>query len=506
MTASHHPEGWRRAPGGRMRYRSCRPRTAGPPPCARGAPASLPGADIGTAFGDPPGGLAEPLEPDWRGTPVRGPHRPLGRAGPVPGEVGWADAEWAGREYAGGMHTDGRVRRRPGEMGKRGGSVPAGRFRRSCPARRNSGRPIACCPTPGSGWNILAGHTAGRHAGAAAPGGSFPRPGHDDADCDGLAATGGPGSPGGGGKGGRGILAHVGMAVNAAGRPLGMFPWTRSFAGPVKGTAPAGRRVPAGQWSLTRPAPEPGWFPRATGRAISGSFWPAPGTDRRRSRCGPANPQGAVSSRGTGKSGTCGGVSGRPRRWAGGSPGHRDPGMRRPQPAVRARGPADAAVPGAGPLPPRDVGGLPMRMPAVPTGEGNPPAAVARKGGAPGWMPRTTEGEPGPGNACTVLRWHQLRWRTGRFLHALKVGTRTGDRGPEAGRGRRPAQVPGPQRHNRVPGLEPHLPGARANGRTTPPACMPGRTGPGSCSPSPRVSGPHPRADRRIPMSGPSLS
>ena len=102
--------------------------------------------------------------------------------------------------------------------------------------------------------------------------------------------------------------------------------------------------------------------------------------------------------------------------------------MRRPQPARRAHGPADTAVPGAGPLPPRDVGGPPMRMPAVPTGEGNPPAAVARKGGAPGWMPRTTEGEPDPGNACTVLRWHQLRWRPGRFLHALKVGTRIGDR------------------------------------------------------------------------------
>ena len=95
--------------------------------------------------------------------------------------------------------------------------------------------------------------------------------------------------------------------------------WTRTSAGPTKGTAPAGRRVPAGQWSWTRPAPKPGWFPSATGRAIFGSFWPTPGTDRRRSRCGPANPQDAASSRGTGKSGTCGGVSGRPRRWAGGS-------------------------------------------------------------------------------------------------------------------------------------------------------------------------------------------
>ena len=62
------------------------------------------------------------------------------------------------------------------------------------------------------------------------------------------------------------------------------------------------------------------------------------------------------------------------------------------------------------------------------TGEENPPAAVRRKGGAPGWMPPNTEGEPGPENACTVLRWHQLRWRTGRFFHALKVGTRIGDR------------------------------------------------------------------------------
>ena len=38
-----------------------------------------------------------------------------------------------------------------GRWGKRGRSVSASRFRRSCPARRNSGRPIACCPTPGSG-------------------------------------------------------------------------------------------------------------------------------------------------------------------------------------------------------------------------------------------------------------------------------------------------------------------------------------------------------------------
>ena len=80
------------------------------------------------------------------------------------------------------------------------------------------------------------------------------------------------------------------------------------------------------------------------------------------------------------------------------------------------------------PLPPRDVGGPPMRMLAVSAREGNPPAAVARKGEALDWMLLTTEGEPDLENACTVLRWHQLRWRTGRFFHALKVGTRIGDR------------------------------------------------------------------------------
>ncbi len=40
---------------------------------------------------------------------------------------------------------------------------------------------------------------------------------------DGLSETSGLDDIGGGGKGASGILAHVGVAVNAAGRPLGMF-------------------------------------------------------------------------------------------------------------------------------------------------------------------------------------------------------------------------------------------------------------------------------------------
>ena len=42
-------------------------------------------------------------------------------------------------------------------------------------------------------------------------------------DYDGLSKTSGLDSVGGGGKGSSGILAHFGVAVNAVGRPLGMF-------------------------------------------------------------------------------------------------------------------------------------------------------------------------------------------------------------------------------------------------------------------------------------------
>ena len=70
-----------------------------------------------------------------------------------------------------------------------------------------------------------------------------------------------------------------------------------------------------------------------------------------------------------------------------------------------------------GPLPPKDVGDPPMRMPAVPTGEGNPPAAVRRKGGHPAGCRSPPRANParktrapcrhgtncagGPGASCT---------------------------------------------------------------------------------------------------------
>ena len=44
------------------------------------------------------------------------------------------------------------------------------------------------------------------------------------------------------------------------------------------------------------------------------------------------------------------------------------------------------------------------------------------------WMLLTTEGETGLETARTALGWYELRWRIERFFHALKVGTRIGDR------------------------------------------------------------------------------
>ena len=48
---------------------------------------------------------------------------------------------------------------------------------------------------------------------------------------DGLEATGGLAGLGGGGKGTSGILAHTGLAVTLAGRPLGLFELNAAFRG-----------------------------------------------------------------------------------------------------------------------------------------------------------------------------------------------------------------------------------------------------------------------------------
>ena len=87
-------------------------------------------------------------------------------------------------------------------------------------------------------------------------------------------------------------------------------------------------------------------------------------------------------------------------------------------------------------LPPKDrERAPPVRMIAVSALEEDPPRRPARstskrrKQNQPlHWMLLTTEGQDDLDTAGTVLRWYELRWRIERFFHALKVGTRIEDR------------------------------------------------------------------------------
>ena len=251
-------------------------------------------------------------------------------------------------------------------------------------------------------------------------------PGHDDADCDGLAATGGLDSLGGGGKCGRGIPAHVGMAATAAGRPLGMFSLDADFR--LVGERDSARWLagPGRAMELDAACPET--------RVVSvcdreGDFRQLPARARDRQAALPVRSGKSARRRVVARDGKIRDLWGRVGQAAPvggrvtGTPECGGPNRRSGR-TVRLT----LRCLEVGPLLPKDVGGPPMRMLAVSAREGNPPAAVRRKGGAPGWMLPNTEGKPDLENACTVLRWHQLRWRTGRFLHALKVGTGTGDR------------------------------------------------------------------------------
>ena len=251
-------------------------------------------------------------------------------------------------------------------------------------------------------------------------------PGHDDADYDGLAATGGLDSLGGGGKCGRGLPDHVGMAATAAGRPLGMFSLDADFR--RVGERDSARWLAGLDRAMELDAACPGT------RVVSvcdreGDFWEllARARDRQAAlpvRAGKSARRRVVARDGKIRDlwahvGQAAPVGGR----VIGTPECVGPNRRAGRTVRLTLRCLEVDL-----LPPKDVGGPPMRMLAVSAREGNPPAAVGRKGGALDWMPLTTEGEPDLENACTALRWYELRWRIERFFHALKVGTRIKDR------------------------------------------------------------------------------
>ena len=160
-----------------------------------------------------------PLAEGWRQALCREKQRSLGWSGSMYCTGGWAD-----REYGRSTHPDGRVRRRIAAMGGAwirhpGKHLPAifpGRAQQMAAYRLMSNGAVRM-------EHILESHVEQTVERCAAERLVLAIQDTTTLNYDGLAATSGLDDLGGGGKGSKGILAHVGMAVNGAGRPLGMY-------------------------------------------------------------------------------------------------------------------------------------------------------------------------------------------------------------------------------------------------------------------------------------------
>ena len=363
----------------------------------------------------------KPLAPGWRETLCRVGRRPLGWSDPQPGDGGWAE-----REYARSLHPDGRTRRRLVAMGRAwqahlGKPLPEifpGKAAQQAAYRLLSNRRVGMD-------HILEPHFEATVERCRAERWVLAIQDTTTLIHDGLIATAGLDALGGGGKGVQGVLAHAGMAVNAAGRPLGLFLMNASFR---RADGPDSVRWLEGldrAMELDAACPET--------RVVSvcdreGDFWAllrharrhdaallvrASRSARRRVRTADGGSEDLWAH--VGQAAPVGGrtievpASGGPRRRTG----------RKARLTLRCLA-VDL-------IPPKDVGGAPQRMIAVSAQEEDPPAA-RRAGQALHWLLLTTEGEPGLETARTVLRWYELRWQIERFFHALKVGTRIEDR------------------------------------------------------------------------------
>ena len=251
---------------------------------------------------------------------------------------------------------------------------------------------------------------------------------------DGLAATSDLDDLGGGGQGVQGLLAHVGVAVNAVGRPLGLFRTDADFR--------QADDTDSARWlqGLERSQELARACPRT--RIINicdreGDFWALLAQARQtgqellvRANSGVqrqvVRPDGDLAAlwdhvQATAPVGTRtitvparGGPHKRPERVA---------TLTVRCTAVTLRPPKDFC---------HDP---PLPMIAVSAREESPPARVRRKAGKAGgplhWMLLISphkERETNLETATTVLRWYELRWRIERFFHALKQGTRIEDR------------------------------------------------------------------------------
>ena len=194
-------------------WQCCRERTSGQPPGSAGGAAR-------TVW-------MKPLMADWKARLCAEPARDI-RAAPALHMD--EDTDWAGREYARSTHPDGRVRDRIVRMGRawleRPGAAtpaifPAKTDRKAAYRLLSSGKV--------SMEHILEPHQATMVERCQLEELVLAIQDTTTLNYDGLEATEGLVGLGGGGKGTRGLVAHVGLAVNAAGRPLGVFALDASF-------------------------------------------------------------------------------------------------------------------------------------------------------------------------------------------------------------------------------------------------------------------------------------
>ena len=366
-----------------------------------------------------------PLSEGWREILLSEPERVLGWSGSM-----YSAGEWAEREYGRSTHPDGRVRCRIAQMGAAWTRRLGERLPAIFPGRAEQ---AAACRLLSSGAvtmeHILDSHFEQTVERCRAERLVLAVQDTTTLNHDGLSGTSGLDDPGGGGKGTSGILAHVGVAVNAVGRPLGMFEADADFRqaegrDSVRWTAGLDRAR-----ELARACPDTrvvtvcdreGDFRELISRAAETGaellVRASRGSKRRVALASGNDADLWDHVLGTDPVGgrkiavpACGGPNRRKGRTA--------------KLTLRCT-PVDL-------LPPKDrKGAAPVRMTAVSALEEDPPRrpATGKKSEPLHWMLLSTGAEAGLETARTVLRWYELRWRIERFFHALKVGTRVEDR------------------------------------------------------------------------------
>lgn len=357
----------------------------------------------------------KPLSPGWRGQLCHLPRRALGGSAPLSDRM----VDWAEREYARCSYPDGRIRDRIALMG-------------GCWTRR-LGRPLPAI-FPGeaeqkAAYRVLSNprihmqHVLETHYEATvercrSQALILAIQDTTTINCDGLEATGNPDSPGGGGRGTRGLLVHAGMAVNDHGHPLGLFTMDGEFRRREEKDSARWMEGMERTRELAAACPDSrvvavcdreGDF-RALIEDVhergGGLLIRASRSARRRVRTDQGDvdlwehvENAPVLDTQTIRIPACGGSRAR-----------------------KARLTVRAAMVDL--VPPRSPGGQPIRMVAVSAMETSPPGRKK----AVNWMLLGTEGRADPDRARELLKWYRLRWQIERFFHALKQGTRIGDR------------------------------------------------------------------------------